>query len=135
MKKNLKIISTADGVENSLVLVHDTDLDIYYASLQKSKYITKTPKIDLVTDKINLVKFLKKVSKELASHTCPKLNLVTELHCNCFCELLRIYKIDTYEYEVQLYYNHRRPRTKKCVDSVSLTNTDLERFIEKSALI
>lgn len=129
-KENLKIIATARGVEYSLVAIKDLDFNYIYISIQHNKHISTNPKICLISNMDKFSKFVNRINSEITSPTVPDLKTVTTLQCDSFCELLKITKIQHGEYEALMYYNYRRPKTKRCADSVALTNVDLEKFIK-----
>lgn len=126
---SLNITNVGQGVEASLVAVTDSNYDCVEISLQKNKSLTVKPKICLITDKLNFNKFLKKLKNELKNHSLPELYTVATLHCTSMCEILKIIKVDNDTFDVLMYYNYKRPRTKKCVDYVPLTANDLNKFV------
>jgi hypothetical protein len=130
MKTDKMYISNiGKGVESSLVAVKDPEFDYVEVSLQRNKNVTKHPKIVLISKRIDFDKFLKKLRNEVTNHTTPELYPVATLHCTSQCEILKVLKVDKDSFDVLMYYNYRRPRTKKCVDYVSLTLVDLEKFV------
>lgn len=130
MKNDQMYISNiGKGVENSLVAVKDLEFDYVEVSLQRNKNITKHPKICLISKRTDFDKFLKKIKNEVTNHTTPELYSVATLHCTSQCEILKVLKVDKDSFDVIMYYNYRRPRTRKCVDYVSLTLVDLEKFV------
>lgn len=131
MKQDKRYISNiGEGVESSLVAVKDPDLNDYVeVSLQRNKNLTKNPKICLISKHKDFDKFLDKLRNEVTNHTTPELFTVASLYCTSLCEIIRVIKVDKDSFDVLMYYNYRRPRTRKCVDYVSLTLVDLEKFI------
>lgn len=130
MKDTRYISNVGNGVESSLIAVKDSNLKDYVeVSLQRNKNITINPKIALICKNTDFDKFLKKLKKEISNHSTPNLYTVATLYCTAMCEIIRVLKVEKDSFDVLMYYNYRRPRTKKCVDYVNLTLTDLEKFI------
>ena len=129
MKTSLKLTHLGQGVENSLVVHSEPTSSLVYVSIQNNKHITSSPKVCLVAKQQDLDKFIFRIKKELTSHSTPELRNVATLYCASYCEILRVVKVDNDTFDVMMYYNYKRPRTKRCADYVCLTAVDLEKFI------
>lgn len=129
-ENNLYISNIGKGAESSLVVVKDYDSEIVEVSLQNNKNITKNPKICLISKNTDFNKFIKKLEKELETHSTPDLYTVAQLYCSSMCEILRVIKVDNESYDVFMYYNYRRPFSKRCKDYVNFSSDELKKFIK-----
>lgn len=128
-KENLKIIGIAKGVKYSLVVTKDFDFNYIYLSIQHNKHIKPSPKVLLLCKTEKFSNFIKRIKADILSPTVPVLGVVATLNCDSFCEILKLTKLQLGKYEASMYYNYRRPKTKKYADSIALTSVDLETLI------
>lgn len=126
---NLYISNIGKGVEATLVAVKDNN-DQVYVSIQSNKKLRKNPKVKLISNSYDFIRFLKKINKELEDHSTPVLYTVASLYCTSQCEIIRVIKTGKDSFDVLFYYNYRRPLFGGCKDVVSLTAVDLEKFIK-----
>lgn len=125
------ISNIGEGVESSLVAVRSTEIkEMVEISIQNSKKITTESPICLISSDKDFKRFLNKLQKEISSHSTPELYTVATLYCLSGCEILRVIKVDNDSFDVLMYYNYRRKRTRKCKDYVNLRVADLDKFIQ-----
>lgn len=131
MKNQYKIINISDNGKTSLVAVSLEGADDFIeVSIQNSKNLKTNPKIALLASKPDFNKFIKKLEKELETHSTPDLYTVAQLYCSSMCEILRVIKVDNESYDVFMYYNYRRPFSRRCKDYVNFSSDELKKFIK-----
>ena len=133
--KNLYISNIGKGSKAILVAVTDndpivdSDSRLVEVSIQSRKPSINT-KVCLICKHNSFKKFLNKLEKEIKNQDTPELYTVAQLYCESQCEILRVIKVDNDSYDVLMYYNYRRPFTRKNLDYVNLTQSELKSFIK-----